>query len=179
MDLNSLDTLLFVFVNKSLHVAALNPIATIVTKNPLLVMLPLFALAVIREEKNIIVPFAVAALAALLTDFLTDVLKELIRRPRPCDVLDGINLLVGCPVSYAMPSGHASQSFAFAVPFYFFIRSGARHALLAGGVLISVSRVYVGVHYPSDVIAGAALGSAAAAVLSLAYLGLVGRMKRR
>jgi undecaprenyl-diphosphatase len=179
VDLNSLDTLLFVFVNKSLHIDALAPVAAALTRNPHLVMLALFALAAAREEKKVIVPFAVAAAAVLAAYLLTGALKQLIHRPRPCDVLEGINLLVGCPESFAMPSGHASGTFAFAVPLYFFVRSGARHALLAGAALISASRVYVGVHYPSDVLAGAALGSAVAAVLSMGYLALSARMDRR
>lgn len=179
MDLNGLDTLLFVFVNKSLHIAALAPTAAALTQNPHLVMLALFALAAVKEEKKVILPFAVAAAAVLAAYLLTDALKELIHRPRSCDVLEGINLLVACPESYAMPSGHASGSFAFAVPFYFFIRSGARHALLGGAALVSASRVYAGVHYPSDVVAGAALGSATGAGLAMGYLALSSRMDRR
>jgi undecaprenyl-diphosphatase len=179
VDLNGLDTLLLVFVNKSLHIAALAPVAAAVTRNPHMVMLALFAVVALKEEKKVIVPFAVAAAAVLAAYLLTGVLKQLLHRPRPCDVLEGINLLVGCPGSFAMPSGHASGTFAFAVPFYFFVRSGARHALLAGAALVSASRVYVGVHYPSDVLAGAALGSAVAAVLSVAYLGLSAGMDRR
>ena len=104
---------------------------------------------------------AIAAGSVWLTDLLTTALKALIDRPRPPAVLPQADPLVETATSASMPSGHASTSFAGAVILAFFVKR-ALPALLALAALIAFSRVYVGVHYPLDVLAGAGLGTAIA-----------------
>lgn len=89
-------------------------------------------------------------------------IKNLVMRPRPFETLTALTTLVKHPADYSFPSGHACSSFAsaFAVTLGYG-RRGAWIYIVAA--LIAVSRVYVGVHYPSDVLAGAAVGTAAAA----------------
>jgi hypothetical protein len=65
---------------------------------------------------------------------------------------------VGCGKAYSMPSNHAVVAFAFILPFYRMFKNRARYLFLAVALLVGFSRVYVGVHYPSDVVAGAVLG---------------------
>ena len=69
-----------------------------------------------------------------------------------------VRLLVGCGKAYSMPSNHAIVAFAFILPFYRMFKSRVRYLFLAVALLVGFSRVYVGVHYPSDVVAGAVLG---------------------
>lgn len=91
-------------------------------------------------------------------------------------VPEGINLLVGCTQSYSMPSNHTVTSFAFALPLFYLTRGYIPMAWrlypLVLAASISFSRVYVGVHYPSDVITGALLGLTVAMLLSMAYKSL-------
>jgi undecaprenyl-diphosphatase len=99
------------------------------------------------------------------------VLKLVVQRVRPCHVIAGVSCLWGdAPTDYSFPSGHAAGSFAFAtfvVAVVFLAeeprtRPAVRHAvawvLVAAATCIALSRVYLGVHFPGDVAAGACLG---------------------
>ena len=88
--------------------------------------------------------------------FVEVLLKNAVERPRPF-ITYGFDLLIPPPASFSFPSGHALSSFSSAVIFYHFIGSKAL-PFVAAAFLISFSRIYLMVHYPSDVIAGAFLG---------------------
>ena len=85
-----------------------------------------------------------------------------VRRPRP--QLPGLPPLTGTPTKLSFPSAHAATSFAGARCYSRIGLSAVPLYALAGG--LSLSRLYLGVHYPSDVLAGALLGTAIAAVAS-------------
>jgi membrane-associated phospholipid phosphatase len=94
---------------------------------------------------------------ALLGPFaigLNYAIKLLVKRPRP--VLEGLPPLGGAPSSLSFPSAHATSSFAVATAM---VRvDPAMAGAFAVAVLISLGRPYLGMHYPSDVLAGAFLG---------------------
>jgi undecaprenyl-diphosphatase len=92
---------------------------------------------------------------------LNTALKLLVRRRRPR--LAGLPALATTPTRYSFPSAHASTSFAAALAYS---RAGLPRApLYALATAMAYSRLYLGVHYPSDVAVGALMGSALAAVL--------------
>lgn len=108
------------------------------------------------------------ALFSILIGFLITnvVLKNWIARPRPYVTVSSIYPLIPKPREFSFPSGHACVSFASAFIYYRMMpgKYGTAAMILAG--LIAFSRLYVGVHYPGDVLGGIL---AAWAGSSLAY----------
>jgi membrane-associated phospholipid phosphatase len=105
------------------------------------------------------------ALAVLIADPLSSrVIKEIVLRMRPCQVLSDVHLLVPCGAGKSFPSSHAVNNFAAAVIIGYFFRRALPYALVIAAV-IAFSRVYVGVHYPGDVLGGGAIGAAVAGLL--------------
>ncbi|MBA3384107.1 MAG: phosphatase PAP2 family protein [Actinobacteria bacterium] len=104
------------------------------------------------------------ATTALTTSFVTSLFKYLVQRDRPPTVVLDPEPLVGVPTTSSFPSGHASTSFACA---YVVSRLAPRLTVYvyALAALIGFSRIYVGVHYPLDVLAGAVLGLVVAKAL--------------
>ena len=85
------------------------------------------------------------------------VLKPLVARIRPCDVNTAVQLLIPRPDDFSFPSGHTGASFA-AVSALCAGKSKLRIPALCLSVLIAFSRLYLYVHYPTDVLAGAVIG---------------------
>jgi undecaprenyl-diphosphatase len=106
-----------------------------------------------------------AVLSAGLALAVGKVISELVDRSRPF-VADphGVHLFSGHAADPSFPSDHATAAFAIAVAIVLRKRGWGIVALVAATVL-SIGRVAIGIHYPSDVLAGAALGAAAALAL--------------
>ena len=96
-----------------------------------------------------------AMLGILTTQLINTTVKDIFRRRRPA--LEGVPSLVKLPTSLSFPSSHASSSFA-AARAYSALLPGC--PLYAAAALMALSRVYLGVHYPSDIAVGAGLGLA-------------------
>lgn len=111
---------------------------------------------------------AVAVLAAEEVSSIVDsVLKNAIGRQRPPLVDPRVHPLIPLPHDPSMPSGHAMMAFAGAT-LLALVAPQLRWALFALAVGVGVSRVYLGVHFPSDVLAGAAIGAVIGALAARA-----------
>lgn len=97
--------------------------------------------------------------AALLAHQLDDVLKELIERPRPGTVLPDL-VQRSAADGYAFPSGHTTLAFALATAITAVVPERWRAVPFALAAGTAIARMYVGVHWPTDLIGGAALGIA-------------------
>ena len=104
----------------------------------------------------------IMVISGLLLSFLVNniILKNLVARTRPYDMITGLTSLVGIQSDYSFPSGHAASSFVAAVIMVKSLPKKYGIPALTLAFLISFSRLYVGVHYPSDVIAGALISTA-------------------
>lgn len=95
------------------------------------------------------------------------ILKNLIERPRPCWIDESVTLLIHNPKDFSFPSGHTYSSFAAAAAiFYHHKKIGIAALVLAS--LVGFSRLYLFVHFPTDVIGGMLLGIITAIVISKA-----------
>ena len=100
-----------------------------------------------------------AVLAGLVLEIIccNMVLKPLVARVRPCDVNTAVQLLIARPDDFSFPSGHTGASFAAAAALFAeWNRLWIPSLILA--LLIAFSRLYLYVHYPTDILAGAAIG---------------------
>jgi membrane-associated phospholipid phosphatase len=159
--LQTIDVELFRFINERLANPFLDQIMPWASGNvffyPLLILLCLFL--IFKGGARGITCVIVLVLAVAICDgWVCKTLKHAIGRERPFMVLENVRCLIGRGGSPGMPSSHAANWFAGAmVAFIYYRRSWWLTLPLA--CIVSFSRVYNGVHYPSDVIVGALLGA--------------------
>lgn len=103
----------------------------------------------------------------VVTDQLSsNLLKPFFSRTRPCNILDNVRCLVNCTYAYSFPSSHATNIFAQATLFSHKYRR-LTPILILIAVFVGFSRVYVGVHFPLDVIFGAFIGFVSVVIILL------------
>lgn len=113
------------------------------------------ALTIARPTRRIGVAVLLSLLAGLLIGNLF--LKNVIARERPCWIDGTVRLLVDMPHDFSFPSGHTLASFEGAVSIFLYRKRWGAAALVLAA-LIGFSRLYLFVHFPTDVLAGAVLG---------------------
>jgi membrane-associated phospholipid phosphatase len=115
------------------------------------------ALGDVRARRQLPVASLVAAVSVGIGSIVVALLKETVDRPRPAHADPGIDTVVGTPGSPSFPSGHTATAFAAAaVVGAFYPR--LRWPLYGLAALVGISRIYLGVHFALDVVAGAILG---------------------
>ena len=179
--LQNCDTIVFYWINHGWSNPVFDKLMPFITKvdNWILVYLLGFYVLFFKTGRN----GKIAGIALILTIIITDqlsstVIKELVERIRPCHTLGDVNLLVKCGAGKSFPSSHAANNFAAAtVITFFFKRNYTFYFLIA--FLVALSRVYVGVHYPIDITAGAALGMILAYLISLVVLKISEKITKR
>lgn len=97
------------------------------------------------------------------------ILKDSIGRLRPCEVLTDLNLPTGCTGTFSFPSNHALNNFA-AATFFAMLFPKYKIILFVAAILVAFSRVYLGLHYPSDLLGGALIGIAFGYIFALGSL---------
>lgn len=158
--LTQIDRDLFLLINRSWANGLTDLIMPVVTNDWVLrialgiVLIILLIRGSAKTRWLVLGCLVVVALADLTT---AKFLKPLIDRPRPCHELEQINVLVNCGAGRSMPSAHAANSFAVAGYFgSLFPRWSI--ALMLVAFIVAISRVFVGVHYPADILVGGLIG---------------------
>jgi membrane-associated phospholipid phosphatase len=121
----------------------------------------------LRNRRAVPLVALAATVSFALASWLNALIKALVGRSRPPHEM-GLHAIVGVPGSPSFPSGHAMSAFAVAAAIAL-LAPRLRWPVLALAALIGFSRVYLGVHFWLDVLAGAALGLAVALLASAAF----------
>ncbi|MGH2967167.1 MAG: phosphatase PAP2 family protein [Solirubrobacterales bacterium] len=140
----------------------------------------LLALAAGRDIGRRRLPFAAACgtVSVALASLMSGLLKVLVDRPRPAVSDHSISPIVATPDSPSFPSGHTTTAFAAAVAISI-VEPRLKVPMLVIAGLVGISRVYLGVHFVIDVVAGALLGAALGAGIGLAARALIRQMQHR
>lgn len=135
------------------------------------------ALLCFRKTRRAGIFSACALIGSLVVNNL--ILKNLVGRIRPYEVVDGLRCIVSLPHDSSFPSGHTGASFSSAVAMFPHLprRYGILCLILAA--LIAFSRLYVGVHYPTDVLAGLVTGTAIGLGVNLIGQKITAKRSRR
>ena len=155
---NTIDNTILKFVENNMHTLILDKLMILVTTlgNGGLIWISVCVFLILNKKYRKIGIIALASLG--LNAFLGEVIiKNIVERVRPtADVMTVASLIVK-PLSYSFPSGHSASAFAAAgVLSYYFKKYSVCFYTLAA--LIAFSRIYLYVHYPSDVVGGIILG---------------------
>jgi undecaprenyl-diphosphatase len=123
-------------------------------------------------KKHALTVLLLSAVTVAITDpIAAQIIKPFVHRLRPCnpsDLVEGGRFLLGYKTSFSFPSNHAMNMFGQAMLLTFFYpRYGGWFFLFAA--MIGFSRIYVGVHYPLDVLGGAVFGTISGALVFGAY----------
>lgn len=143
---------------QSLHNPVLDKVEVLIThlgSSGLIWILITLLMLIFCKDKKGAWTSAVALLLSLIICNL--VLKNLVARDRPCWVDTSVKMLVKVPKDYSFPSGHSSASFAAAVAIVQYYKKPGIAALVLAA-LIAFSRLYLFVHWPTDVLGGSLLG---------------------
>lgn len=159
-----MDASLFFFINNAMQNSFLDAAMPFITEKAYIPFLLIALFTFSRDRKKTLFVLLLCVSAFALADSTSNMLKHLFERERPCHALEGVRLLSGCGGSFSFPSGHAVNAFAIAAVFSHFFRRTA-FLTFSLALLVAFSRVYLGVHYPSDVLAGAIWGGVTAWVI--------------
>ena len=163
--LEGLDKQLFLFLN-SLHSPFFDKVMWIISYPPTWIplYLAIIVLLILKYRRKMIMMVIVIALLITASDQVSVAIKNTVKRPRPCwekSIEGKVHTVNGqCGGKYGFVSSHASNSFAVALlSLCLFRKRWLSISIVAWALVVGYSRIYLGVHYPADVLFGSILGA--------------------
>jgi undecaprenyl-diphosphatase len=156
--INILDNYILVTIKKYVQNKYLDRLMPIVTSmGNLGIVWIIMAVVLILDKSYRLIGDTVILTLIVSTIVGEGIVKHIVRRVRPCNQQNNVSFLIAKPISYSFPSGHTLSSFAVAevLSIYF---TQYKLIFMAIAFLIALSRLYLYVHYPTDVIAGIIIG---------------------
>lgn len=171
--LNAIDHQLFLLVNRGMANSFFDFVMPLMRSrffwSPLYLFLIVYILKTNTSKKGILT-IAFLLITFTLTDFISaGIFKETFQRLRPCndpEFMQYVRNIVGCGSGYSFVSSHASNHFGLAIflSLYFSDKIWIGRLFIIWAAVISFAQIYVGVHFPFDILAGMFLG------IGIAYL---------
>jgi undecaprenyl-diphosphatase len=164
----SLDEKLFLFLNNALANPFFDKFFPFITEVDHWMLVYIIALSMLlwKGGKKGRLTVLALILTVIITDqFVSSFLKDIIGRLRPCHTLEEVRLLVNCGSGKSFPSAHAANNFAAAFVITRFYKNN-KWIFFTIATLMAFSRVYIGVHYPLDILGGAFIGSSIGILVS-------------
>lgn len=153
-----LDNSILFFIKNNMHNLILDKVMVMITSlgdNGVIWIIIACLLIASKKYRNVgLMTLGALLLSSILGDV---VLKNIFHRIRPSAAIPSAQLLIAKPMSYSFPSGHAASSFAAAGVLSRYLKNYSL-GTFAIACLIAFSRIYLFVHYPTDVLAGIVLG---------------------
>jgi undecaprenyl-diphosphatase len=169
--LQNIDLFLFQLFNMTLANPLFDKLMPFVThqQNWNMVYIILLVWLLWKGGRNGRIAFVLLIITIICADQLSSsFIKSWVARPRPCHNLTTLRLLVDCGSGYSFPSSHAVNNFAAAVILSYFYKE-YKVVLFTIASVVAFSRVYVGVHFPIDIVSGAFIGYIVAKLILLVY----------
>ena len=177
------DSAVLLWIQENLRNDVITPIVKFITHlgdDGILWIALLIILMCIKKTRKAAFLTAVALLMTFITTNL--ILKPLVARIRPYEVIDTLTILISKPSDFSFPSGHTANSMAVGISLWLiglqtrkkpestlYFPNSAGWFFLILSILISISRLYLGVHYPTDVIAGALIAALMSSICFYAH----------
>ena len=156
-----------------IHHPVLHGVMIVITYLGYFVWIPLAAgMIIFKKTRRLGILLAIALIVAAVLANL--VIKPIVARPRPYEVLPELPMLIEPPGGFSFPSGHTISAFAAATALWFWTWKAALPATLLAA-LIAFSRLYLSCHFVTDVAAGILLGISIALLTVLVYQLCLGR----
>jgi len=179
--LYSIDLAIFYFFNHTISTGFLDKFFSIITdvSKWYIAYIILAGIAVTKGGTRGRIAVAGIIILIIFTDQTGHrLLKEIFQRIRPCNALPDVMTPIDCRGSFSLPSNHALNNFA-AATFLWRLFPKFKWVFFITAFLLALSRVYLGLHYPSDIVAGAIIGSAFGYLFSIAALKIDEYMKKQ
>lgn len=169
------DTELLFFINQNLANSFFDILMPFITnlhnwRIPILIIW--IALMIFGGKKGRVAGLLIIFVVVMSDQLSSAIIKPSIGRIRPCHLYENLRLLVHCGGKYSFPSSHASNISAAAFLFSYFYRKGSI-IFFCIALVVGFSRIYVGVHYPLDVLVGFVVGFCSTFVILKFYLTLI------
>lgn len=149
----------FYFINKKIKCHALDKVMPLITHlGSLVAAVIISCLLMILDRMKIVEAGIFVPITVIISQTIIQVIKLIVNRPRPMIALQDVNVFNQVLEYYSFPSGHTAAAFAIAVSISaLFNIVFVTLILFIIAMLVGISRMYIGVHYPTDVVIGALL----------------------
>lgn len=167
--IQNLDNAILLFIKNNMHWYVMDKVMVVITSlgNGGAIWIVIACVLIISKKyrKTGLMLSGALILGAV---FGEGILKHVVQRIRPCASIPAANLLISKPLSYSFPSGHTTSSFAAAGVLAKYFKDYA-FGFFTLASLIAFSRLYLYVHYPTDVLAGIILGLICSRIVICAF----------